>query len=466
MYTKIIIILIVLIIFFFIKNYSISINKKKKENFVNEDKYKTEPNKNQNKLNKNQNKLNKNIIYDSNKAIDFENIVKIEYYDSELIYITYSKFQKIEVFNSHHFGNILHIDNCLQLTEKDECNYHEMMTHVALNYIPNCQKVLVIGAGDGGICREVFKHPNITEVVQVEIDEEVIEVCKKYFPNLAVSYKDKRLKLVIDDGYAWLNSNIEKYRNYFDAVLIDQSDTDMASTLNKDLFYQNLNKITKHNGIIIRNYKSLGWYDIDVKKDINKHIASKIFNNYYVYQLFQPTYYSGHYSIAFLSQGINPKNTPINWETFFDKNIDCKYYTPDIHTNAFNLPNRFIKYEVGDPLGTTLQIDIINVNSGKLDDMDLLKGFLDNVIETHKVTKLNSVEHKFQPQGATIVYLLAESHLSIHTWPEKNAAAIDFFTCGKYDFNIDSDTNIINLIKKHFKIGQKDIKLRHMRRNI
>ena len=95
----------------------------------------------------------------------------------------------------------------------------------------------------------------------------------------------------------------------------------MASTLNKDLFYENINKITKHNGIIIRNYKSLGWYDIDVKKEINKHIASKIFNNYYVYQLFQPTYYSGHYSIAFFSQGINPKNTPINWETFINKNI-------------------------------------------------------------------------------------------------------------------------------------------------
>ena len=460
MYTKVIILLVILKIYSFFKHYTISINKIEQESFVNNTSDKD------NSKDKDKRKDNTIITPPNDKAIDFENIVKIEYFDSELIYITYSKFQKIEVFNSKHFGNILHIDNCLQLTEKDECNYHEMMVHVPLNYIPNAKKILVIGAGDGGICREIFKHPNIEEVIQVEIDEEVVDVCKEYFPKLAVSYKDKRLNLMIDDGYAWINNNIEKYQDYFDAVIIDQSDTDMASTLNKDLFYENINKITKHNGIIIRNYKSLGWYDIDIKEDINKHVASKIFNNYYVYQLFQPTYYSGHYSIAFFSQGINPKNTPINWETFIDKNIECKYYTPDIHTSAFNLPNRFIKYEVGDPLGTTLQIDIINVDSKKLDDIDFLKGFLNKVIDTHNVTKLDSVEHKFEPQGVTVVYLLAESHLSIHTWPEKNAAAIDFFTCGKYDFNIDSDTNIINLIKKHFKIGQKDIKLGHMRRNI
>ena len=68
----------------------------------------------------------------------------------------------------------------MMLTEKDEFIYHEMITHVPMAVHPNVKHVLVIGAGDGGVIRELVRYPEIEQIDLVEIDELVVEVCKKY----------------------------------------------------------------------------------------------------------------------------------------------------------------------------------------------------------------------------------------------------------------------------------------------
>ena len=120
--------------------------------------------------------------------------------------------QDIKVYNNKFFGNILVIDNDLQLTEYDECNYHEMIVHVPLNYMENNIKVLIIGGGDGGTLREVCKHNNVSEIIMIEIDKLVIDVSKKYFKKCSNSFNDSRLKLVIEDASVWINRNIDKLK--------------------------------------------------------------------------------------------------------------------------------------------------------------------------------------------------------------------------------------------------------------
>src|SRR5690606_917582 len=111
-----------------------------------------------------------------------------------------SDFQKIEVFQTEEFGRILALDGLIMVTEKDEFIYHDMITHVPMATNPNIKKVLVIGAGDGGTIRELTKYDSIEHIDMVEIDEMVVEVCRKFIPQTASKLDDPRVHLHFEDG--------------------------------------------------------------------------------------------------------------------------------------------------------------------------------------------------------------------------------------------------------------------------
>ena len=123
-----------------------------------------------------------------------ENVMLSIKVDKQLFSST-SEFQRIDVFESMEFGRFLTLDGFMMLTEKDEFIYHEMITHVPMAVHPNVEKVLVIGAGDGGVIRELTEYDCIKEIDMVEIDEMVVEVCKKYLPQTACRFDDPRLHL-------------------------------------------------------------------------------------------------------------------------------------------------------------------------------------------------------------------------------------------------------------------------------
>lgn len=74
------------------------------------------------------------------------------------------------MFKSVSHGNVLVLDGVIQVTERDECAYQEMITHLPMFAHENPKKVLVIGGGDGGVLREVAKHPGVEEIVICELD--------------------------------------------------------------------------------------------------------------------------------------------------------------------------------------------------------------------------------------------------------------------------------------------------------
>ena len=191
--------------------------------------------------------------------IDKSDHIDIVYKNSDKLYSTTSKYQKIEVFKNKFFGNILSIDDDIQLTEHDEENYHEMLAHVPLNYLPHAKNVLIIGGGDGGTAREVAKHKNLKEIIVVDIDKQVIEVCKEYFPKLAEGFKSSKVKLEIDDGAKWVNKHLNDKKNYFDVILIDSTDYNTAKTLFTEEFYENIKSLLKKEGIFCFNCLSISW---------------------------------------------------------------------------------------------------------------------------------------------------------------------------------------------------------------
>ena len=133
------------------------------------------------------------------------------------LYSGRSEFQRIDVYETSEFGRILAIDGFIMLTERDEFIYHEMITHVPMAVHPNVRKVLVIGAGDGGTVRELSRYPAIERIDMVEIDELVVEVCKKYLPQTASRFDDVRVRLHFEDGLKFVRRKSDEY----DLIIVD-----------------------------------------------------------------------------------------------------------------------------------------------------------------------------------------------------------------------------------------------------
>ncbi|ONM20491.1 Spermidine synthase 2 [Zea mays] len=112
-----------------------------------------------------------------------------------------SDYQSVMVFQSSTYGKVLVLDGVIQVTERDECAYQEMITHLPLCSIKDPKKVLVIGGGDGGVLREVSRHSSVEQIDICEIDKMVVDVSKQFFPHLAVGFEDPRVSLHIGDGY-------------------------------------------------------------------------------------------------------------------------------------------------------------------------------------------------------------------------------------------------------------------------
>eukprot|EP00943_MAST-04B_sp_MAST-4B-sp1_P006690 g6690.t1 len=276
--------------------------------------------------------------------------------------------QKIEVFSNNFFGKVLVVEDEIMITEKDERHYHEMIAHVPLAYFNGIQnvRVLIIGGGDGGTLFQVLKHPNVRHVTMVELDEDVVKVSKKYFPEFAKSYDDPRVTLIIDDGAKFVSErlgmkylNLEEAEpleiqiasqkgiknalpeNEFEIIIVDSTDYGPAIPLFTRQFYMHIQELLNdENSILVFNCDSPSWA-FDTVTHVSSLISS-VYERNYLYQVFQPTYVSGYYTFMFASDNIHPVNTQVNWDTFKKKNIQTRYYNKGIHEAAFYLP-QFLK---------------------------------------------------------------------------------------------------------------------------
>jgi spermidine synthase len=223
-------------------------------------------------------------------------------------------YQHIQVRQTRAFGKILLIDDDLMLTERDEGSYHEMLAHVPLNYLPTASDVLIVGGGDGGACREVLRHPNVQRVVLVDIDEKVVEISRRHFPYLADGcYDDPRVTLLHEDAALWAEQALTGAdRQRFDVVLVDSTDFGAADSLHTAEFYDMLRALARDgDGIVVINLTSLSWNLAGARRTVT--LQAEIFEHVAVYQVFQPTYMSGHYAYTFMSGAVDPLSSRIDW---------------------------------------------------------------------------------------------------------------------------------------------------------
>lgn len=260
--------------------------------------------------------------------------VKLSIRVDKQLYSGQSEFQRIDVFESKEFGRFLTLDGYMMLTQKDEFIYHEMITHVAMAVHPNVKRVLVIGAGDGGVIRELTRYNTIEEIHMVEIDELVVEVCKKYLPQTACRLNDSRVKIYYEDGLRFIRSKEDLY----DLIIVDSTDPfGPGEGLFTKEFYGNCYKALKEDGIMVNQHES-PFYDADANacKRAHKRIVES-FPISRVYQVHIPTYPSGHWLFGFASKKYHPVHD-LNGVAWKMLGIDTRYYTPKLHEGAFCLP--------------------------------------------------------------------------------------------------------------------------------
>lgn len=246
-----------------------------------------------------------------------------------------SEFQRIDIFDSKEFGRFLALDGYMMLTEKDEFIYHEMITHVPMAVHPHVEKVLVIGAGDGGVVRELTRYDSIKQIDMVEIDELVVEVCKKYLPLTACCLEDKRVHITYQDGLKYVRSR----ENEYDLIIVDSTDPfGPGEGLFTKEFYGNCYKALKEDGIMVNQHES-PFYSEDAvaMQRAHKRIVES-FSISKVYQAHIPTYPSGHWLFGFASKKYHPTKD-FNKTSWNVKGFPTKYYNTKLHLGAFALPN-------------------------------------------------------------------------------------------------------------------------------
>jgi spermidine synthase len=165
-----------------------------------------------------------------------------------------SPFQKIEIYESTDWGNLMLIDGAMMLTTRDNFLYHEMMSHPALFTHRDPKNVVIIGGGDCGTLREVLKHPGVTNAVQCDIDEQVTRMSEKWFPELCDANHDPRAELMFDDGIAYMANCAP---NSLDIVIVDSTDpVGPAEGLFNKAFYASCFRALKDDGILVQQSES------------------------------------------------------------------------------------------------------------------------------------------------------------------------------------------------------------------
>jgi len=252
---------------------------------------------------------------------------------SKHLYGAQSEFQRIDVFESPEFGRFLTLDGLMMMTEKDEFVYHEMMVHVPMAVNPAIQKVLIVGAGDGGVVREAAKYAGITKMDMVEIDREVVDVCREYLPQTAAALDDPRLDIYYQDGLRF----IRKAKNEYDLILGDSTDADgPGEGLFTREFYGNCHTALRENGILVNQLGS-PYYATDAAAMLRAYDKLKhVFDIHAAYQAHIPTYPSGHWLFGYGAKTLNP--TDVSEDVWDKLGIAAKYYNTDLHRGAFALP--------------------------------------------------------------------------------------------------------------------------------
>jgi spermidine synthase len=252
---------------------------------------------------------------------------------------TKSPFQDIAIFESETHGRVLMLDGVVQITEADEFVYQEMLVHVPLIAHGAAERVLIIGAGDGGVLRRVLEHANVRRAVMVEIDGEVIRLAKEFLPAIGgTAWHDRRAEVIVGDGIAYVAA---APADAFDVVIVDSTDPiGVGEVLFTEQFYAHTARLLSARGVVV-NQCGVPFLQADELAETSRR-RSKSFPHVSAYLAAVPTYVGGFMALGWAAKDAALATIPpaelrrraaaagILGQT--------RYWSPEIHAGAFHLP--------------------------------------------------------------------------------------------------------------------------------
>ena len=250
------------------------------------------------------------------------------------LYSEKSDYQQIDIFDTFEFGRALALDGNVVLTERDEFIYNEMITHIPMAVHPHIRDVLLIGAVDGGVVRELARYEQIRRIDLVEMDPLVLEACRKYLPENASRLDDDRVDIYFENALRF----IRKCRGAYDLIIVDSTDPFGPSEgyFTKE-FYGLCYNALHEDGIMVNQQGSPFFrHDAEAMQRSHRRIV-QIFPISRVYQAHIPTYAAGYWLFGFASKKYHPIDD-LNAKRWKKLGLETQYYTTRLHVGAFYLP--------------------------------------------------------------------------------------------------------------------------------
>ena len=250
-----------------------------------------------------------------------------------------SAYQDIVVFESAAHGRVLMLDGAVQITEADEFVYQEMLAHVPLLAHGAAKRVLIIGAGDGGVLRRVLQHRSVVEAVMVEIDAEVIRLAREFLPGISGdAWSDARAHVIVGDGIQFMADAPAKS---FDVVIVDSTDpSGPGEVLFSDTFYRDCSRVLGEGGLLV-NQGGVPFMQPGELQNATQRRA-KAFAHVSAFMVAVPTYVGGFMALGIAGNtAVWAGQTPALLEERAEAAGilgQTRYWSPDVHTAAFALP--------------------------------------------------------------------------------------------------------------------------------
>ncbi|HSZ12143.1 MAG TPA: polyamine aminopropyltransferase [Rhizomicrobium sp.] len=251
-----------------------------------------------------------------------------------------SRYQRIKIFDTVANGRVMVLDDIVQITTRDESAYAEMLTHLPLLEHAGASRVMIVGGGDLSIADEALKHKSVKEVVLVDIDGRVVELCREHFGEInAKAFKDKRLKIEIADAFEYLGRAESKKR--FDLIVADRPDpVGPGKALFGETFYDRVKAALKPGGFATFQTGVPFYQPWEITEALNE--LADFFPQSGLYLSVVPTYIGGFMALSWACNGKQKLGTPAGIKraaaAYKRTKLKTDYYNPEIHAAAFALP--------------------------------------------------------------------------------------------------------------------------------
>src|SRR5580693_7395618 len=250
-----------------------------------------------------------------------------------------SRYQRIKIFDTVANGRVMVLDDIVQITTRDESAYAEMLTHLPLLEHGRAERVMIVGGGDLSIADEALKHKGVKEVVLVDIDGRVVELCKEHFAEInARAFKDRRLKIEIADAFEYLGRPESKGR--FDLIVGDRPDPiGPGKALFGETFYDRVRTALNADGFATFQTGVPFYQPWEITEALEE--LAEFFPQSGLYLSVVPTYIGGYMALSWAGKGKRlgtPAGIKRAQAAFKKSKIKTDYYNADMHAAAFMLP--------------------------------------------------------------------------------------------------------------------------------